>query len=360
MSTRIHQKRVILNRRSSSLILDSQAMIKRSSTMNSMTATPLVEAIFEKEASVVSSRLQNILLSSSMLKPSLRSVNSAPCTPKSVHFDQNNLENICLFRKAQTPSSIQQRGVFWADEDDSSSEDENSDKEEQEEIVRELICTNWPNRLADILNKKNKIIRVEKSHFRLTENTMIGKVLVKNLDYHKTVMIRYTFDFWETYKNVQASFCQHHKIYDVFSFHVNGIPKTCSTIYFAICYRVGDNQEYWDNNNGRNYEIHIVNKKKKIQKQQEEEKELCTRYDFGQSIYQAKNTPTTLAMPIPRRRSVPSREHAYLSSSPTCHSPLSSSPSSLVELNSQSYRDLVNKYCFYSTSPTRSPMSING
>jgi hypothetical protein len=315
--------------------------------------TPLVEATFEKEASVVSSRLQNILLSSSMLKPSLRSVNSASCTPKSVHFDQNNLENICLFKKAQTPSSIQQRGVFWADEDDEGSCTDSSDKEE-EEIVRELVYTNWPNRLADILNKKNKIIRVEKSHFRLAENTMIGKVFVKNLDYHKTVMIRYTFDFWETYGNVQASFCQHHKIYDVFSFHIDPIPQTCSTVYFAICYRVGDNQEYWDNNNGKNYEIQIVNNKKKVPK----EEEFCARYDFGQSIHQAKKLPTE-AMPIPRRRSVPTRD-AYLSSSPTCHSPLSSSPSSLVELNSQSYRDLVNKYCFYSTSPTRSPMSING
>jgi len=119
--------------------------------------------------------------------------------------------------------------------------------------------------------------------------------------------------------------------------------------------------------------LKYTGKKKPADEPQQPEDKLKARYDFGQSIHQAKSTNTipqpqkTLAMPIPispssrRPRSSSSPTASYHSPSPTasCHSPLASSPS-FMDLNSQSYMDLVNKYCFYSTSPSRSPMSING
>jgi hypothetical protein len=342
------------------------------------------------------------------LKPSLRLPNSAPCTPvaKSVHFD-DNLENICLFRKAQTPSTIRRGSVFWGKNDDESDfgtsdddeSDQDDDEEEQEQEEQHLVYANWPNRLADILNKKDRIIRVEKTNFRLNNSTLVGKVLVRNLDYHKTVMIRYTFDFWETVENVQAIYREstNKKMYDVFGFSIDDVSdKPNAVLYFAVYYKVGD-QEYWDNNDGKNYGIQIATSKRKpttIPPSSEptfmaahKEDGLSARYSFGDSMHQAKQPPTTrfttphhtsvhksssspslaslpaVAMPIPRRKTANGGREPFplFSSSPTsCHSPLASSPNSMVDLNSQSYMDLVNKYCFYSTSPSRSPMSING
>ncbi|KAI8355668.1 putative phosphatase regulatory subunit-domain-containing protein [Blakeslea trispora] len=312
------------------------------------------------------------------LKSSLRTPKSAsaPCSPttgmKSVQFSKHNLEDICLFKKAQTPLTISQRKIFWANSESESDSDEESSSSssgsDTEEPERSLVFANWPNRLAEMIDRKNRPIWVERNSFRLEQDILIGRVFVRNLDYHKTVVIRYTFDFWETVDNIEAKFYEGHKAYDVFQFKIT-MPKNASTLYFAINYTVGS-QSYWDNNDTRNYEIQFTNRKKQpvldlplpIKKTPSEDK-LTSRYDFGQSISQAKNNPTpqqqqqqqSLAMPIPSRRKSPSSSPTGIS----CHSPLASSPS-FMDLNSQSYMELVNKYCFYSTSPNRSPMSING
>ncbi|CAO3638128.1 unnamed protein product [Mucor hiemalis] len=495
-----NKKRVTLNRRASSLLLDYQAMlptpnkdevkeqvINNGDTLTNEYTRQLVESALSLPSSVKistkpanetitkltaaatvpqqqQSDINKLIQLPSRLKSSLRTPKSAsaPCSPttglKSVQFSKNNLEDICLFRKAQTPLAISQRNIFWANEDeeeeDSSSSSSSSSSEEETEPIKTLHYANWPTRLSDIIDKKTKVIRIEKSTIRLMTDLIVGKVLVRNIDYHKTVTIRYTFDFWETIDNVGARFHQQddHKSntsgsnnnnnsYDVFSFKIK-LPPNATTLYFAVHYKVGT-QDYWDNNDGRNYEVQIKTTTAKSTKKQHKKKTatksiekkednfidqdhtkedgLKARYDFSQSINLAKNNvfdintgnskllhkrsnssitnnkpkasnnntssistsaannitsipPTTnnsiipsslptipsvsstasVAMPIPMRR--------RSSSSPTglsCHSPLTSSPT-FMDLNSQSYLELVNKYCFYSTSPSRSPMSING
>jgi hypothetical protein len=376
-------KRVSLNRRSSSLLLDYQAMLKAKEEEPNEYTRQLVASALSLPASVKISTTKAPIITSEndkkidlprLLKSSLKNPRSAsaPCSPttglKSVRFNKNQLEEICLFRKAHTPLAISQKNIFWANDDEETSS--SSSDEDKDTPKRSLVCANWPTRLSDIIDRKNKVIRVDKNMIRLDGDLILGQVSVRNLDYHKTVTIRYTFDFWETIDNIQAVFYEGHKMNDVFRFKIN-VPSSASTLYFAINYKVGS-EEYWDNNDGRNYEIkiitaqHVVDSTATKQEKTTMEDGLKARYDFGQSIHQAKSTPTTipqpqktLAMPIPIS---PTARRPRSSSSPTglsCHSPLASSPS-FMDLNSQSYMDLVNKYCFYSTSPSRSPMSING
>ncbi|GAA5816725.1 hypothetical protein MFLAVUS_010257 [Mucor flavus] len=413
-----NKKRVTLNRRSSSLLLDYQAMVpttdkaqEERNGISSEYTRQLVASALSSSVQIATQQDKRIELPL-LLKSSLRTPRSAsaPCSPttglKSVHFNKDNLEDVCLFRKAQTPLAISQKNIFWGqdeqdDDDDSSSSSScsSSDEEEDQEKTnkKSLVFTNWPTRLSDLIDKKTKVIRIEKSTIQLLDHNklMTGKILVRNLDYHKTVTIRYSFDFWETIENCEAKFKQQHDhknnntTYDVFTFNIT-VPTDATNLYLAVNYKVGS-KDFWDNNDGRNYEIQINNSSsanKKILKNKLEKKEdgLKARYDFGQSIHRAirddqaikddKSSPVTIAaittatttavqrkqipkasvpIPIPmiRRKS---------SSSPTglsCHSPLASSPT-FMDLNSQSYMDLVNKYCFYSTSPSRSPMSING
>lgn len=403
------KKRVSLNRGSSSLLLDYQSMLNPKKTeepneytrqlvASALSLPPSTRITTTKVSSPPSITPQNKIDMPRLLKSSLRTPKSAsaPCSPtaglKSVHFNKAQLEEVCLFKKAQTPLAISQKNIFWADDEEETSSSSSSDDEEQDNATpeRSLVYPNWPTRLTDIIDRKNKMIRVDKNMIRLDGDWILGQVSVRNLDYHKTVTIRYTFDFWETIDNIQAIFYEDHKMNDIFRFKIH-VPSSASTLYFAIKYKVGS-EEYWDNNDGRNYEIKIVTKPKQakkirkkkhideiptVSKQQSMEDGLKARYDFGQSIHQAKSNTstatnattttskdipqpqTTLAMPIPISPTARRPRSSSSSTNLSCHSPLESSPS-FMDLNSQSYMDLVNKYCFYSTSPSRSPMPING
>lgn len=85
--------------------------------------------------------------------------------------------------------------------------------------------------------------------------TICGSVRVRNLDYHKTVHVRYTMDKWKTYTDLQATY----------------IPSSCDGysdrfqfVIYAPCISVGQRlelavrfqckgQQFWDNNKGANY-----------------------------------------------------------------------------------------------------------
>lgn len=118
-----------------------------------------------------------------------------------------------------------------------------------------------------------------------------GTIKVKNINFHKQVFIRCSFDKWSTYQDIQAQYVPseyystpigpssptsysatfyeanyqpNHKDYDTFRFqfdlpqHVNSSMSNNNSphniIQFCVCYKTG-NDEYWDNNFGVNYEI---------------------------------------------------------------------------------------------------------
>lgn len=359
-----NRKRVTLNKRPSSLLLDYQSMTESTNDYTRQLVTsalnlPSTTHVNIKPGTAYKLQEQEKVIdlpSTRLLKSSLRTPKSAPCSPtKSVQFDKENLENICYFKKAQTPLTISNRkDIFWAD---------GSDSEEEEEENVKLIFPNWSDsELTDVIDKRSKVIRIEKSSFEVQDNVLTGKLLVRNLDYQKTVTIRYTFDYWETVQNVQATYYSNHPsstLYDIFTFKIHLVKS--DSFYFAVQYQVGS-QEFWDNNNSKNYEIQFIHNTKN-KKEEKKEELLKKRYDFSQSIHQAKQSllSSTPAIPIDtpsKRQLLHHHQSKSANSSPTsshCHSPLASSPS--MELNSPSYMDLVSKYCFYSSSPTRSPMS---
>ncbi|XP_063919992.1 glycogen-binding subunit 76A [Zophobas morio] len=90
--------------------------------------------------------------------------------------------------------------------------------------------------------------------------TFKGLVRVKNLDFHKTVHVRYTVDSWKSFADVQAIYVENSC--DGFS------DKFCFTIYgnnlalgdkleFAIRFQCKGCQ-FWDNNNGKNYSLQCL------------------------------------------------------------------------------------------------------
>lgn len=89
---------------------------------------------------------------------------------------------------------------------------------------------------------------------------MVGTVKVKNISFHKEVIVRVTWDDW---KSQQDIFCTYNKAYgpatcahvvfDTFSFKIT-LPPSSKRLEFCICFRT-ETQEYWDNNEGKNYTI---------------------------------------------------------------------------------------------------------
>ena len=94
----------------------------------------------------------------------------------------------------------------------------------------------------------------------LKDYNLIGTVKVKNIAFEKKVTLRFTCDSWETHTDISANYAPSsqngNSVYDTFSFEIS-VPPNFSIhkkIQFAVCFEA-NNRQYWDNNNGKNYEV---------------------------------------------------------------------------------------------------------
>lgn len=85
--------------------------------------------------------------------------------------------------------------------------------------------------------------------------TITGTVRVRNLDFHKSVYIRYSLDQWKSYSDLQANYVEAScdGFSDKFSFMFFGNSLTVGQrIEMAIRFHC-KGQQFWDNNLGTNY-----------------------------------------------------------------------------------------------------------
>lgn len=98
-------------------------------------------------------------------------------------------------------------------------------------------------------------------------------LLVKNLSYHKKVMLRYSYNSWKTYADAGATFdgtvtvnsaCGNYlgidKFVCILDLQSDTSERTCFhddvKLSFAISYCAAE-VEYWDNNCGENYNVSV-------------------------------------------------------------------------------------------------------
>lgn len=89
-----------------------------------------------------------------------------------------------------------------------------------------------------------------------------GTVRVKNVDFHKSVHIRYSIDNWKTFADLQARYVPNScdGFSDKFSFQMYAHTLDVGgRLELAVRYQVRGAQ-YWDNNGGTNYVFQCVNK----------------------------------------------------------------------------------------------------
>lgn len=177
---------------------------------------------------------------------------------KTVRFcEQDKLEQVRLFLKSQKPSAVR-RG-------------DPSPSSFSQTI--ELKYPNWP---AKTVIRSRSTVRMESVQV-VTDNEndrqtttageicLAGRCRVANLAFEKHVVVRYTTDYWKSYRETEAKYREpivsSANTWDRFTFSIRLENKQDSdqpiTLFLALRYTVND-REFWDNNDGLNYQIDVI------------------------------------------------------------------------------------------------------
>ncbi|KHN97113.1 uncharacterized protein MAM_05222 [Metarhizium album ARSEF 1941] len=213
--------------------------------------------------------------SGELVRPALRghrrpsSVPGTPVFSKAVHFD-SHLEHVRHFLQVDRPLAVS-AGSSPADNYDGSAEypflaDSRGSKALPFEW--ELATPNFPH---DCLVRKTMPVRLEKVWLSNDHKSLLGSITVSNLAFHKSVVCRFTMDYWKTVSEVSAEYSHEirprHSLegHDRFTFAIklsDMADLESKTLFFCIRYTV-NGQEYWDNNSSTNFQVDF--KKKYLQ-----------------------------------------------------------------------------------------------
>ena len=195
-----------------------------------------------------------------------RRPSSMPGTPtygKAVHFD-NHLEHVRTFLQVDRPVAVS-AGSSPIENYESDTEFPFSRGPKAPKFEWELRLPNFPTQRPE---KAGVPVRMEKIYLSTDTKSLLGLVAVQNLAFHKLVVARFTFDFWQTTSEVKADYSndarrrQLRDGYDRFIFSVKIADQAHlekKTMFICIRYTV-DGQDFWDNNRAMNYQVDFCKK----------------------------------------------------------------------------------------------------
>ncbi|KAK8090411.1 hypothetical protein PG997_005372 [Apiospora hydei] len=243
--------------------------------------------------------------SGELVRPALRPASqrrpsSMPGTPtfsKAVHFD-SHLEHVRHFLQVDRPLAVS-AGSSPADNYESDTEYPfNTDKSATRTppFEWEVVIQNFP---VETPLRKALPIRVERIWMSPDQKSLLGSIAVANLAFQKSVVCRFTFDYWKTTSEVGAEYS--HEIrpreteagHDRFQFTIklsDFANLEAKTLYFCVRYNV-NGREYWDNNADLNFQIDF---RKKMLPQN------------GKRNFQGASSRPSHSLPRSNRRSSPS------------------------------------------------------
>ncbi|KAI4120838.1 MAG: hypothetical protein LQ338_006729 [Usnochroma carphineum] len=219
--------------------------------------------------------------SGELVKPALhrgglrRRPSSMPGTPtysKAVHFDATSLEHIRTFCGTDRPIVVS-AGTSPAEQYANDIEFPFGDdpaKDRAPAYEWEIRLTNFPRETPE---RKLAPVRVERVYLSSDNKNLMGSVAVANLAFHKTVVVRFTLDYWKTTSEVVADYnndVRRKQIDDgcdrfVFSIKLEDQANLENkTMFFCVRYNV-KGQVYWDNNNSINYQVDFAKRPKETE-----------------------------------------------------------------------------------------------
>ena len=208
------------------------------------------------------------------LRPSSRRrPSSMPGTPtysKAVHFD-SHLEHVRHFLQVDRPLAVS-AGSSPVEQYESESEfpfgSDEAGRPRAPPFEWEIKLANFP--YQDVETRKALPVHVERITLSSDNKNLIGSIAVQNLAFNKIVVSRFTFDYWKTTSDVVAEY--NHDVrrkeqndgLDRFSFSLklaDQVNLENKTMFFCVRYTV-NGQDYWDSNNGFNYQVDFSKKLK--------------------------------------------------------------------------------------------------
>lgn len=386
------------------------------STPASRSATNLPEE--SKESSASSSDIENNCaqkkpqivrkksgetVKSSLKLSSLVRHQSMPTTSKMVHFD-DNLERVRHFLHSEKPAAVsaqssptEERPKFhWGNDSDESESDSEDEEEEDPRLgfQRYLDRTEWQISLPNFkpTDHSDQMVFVENVFLSSDKNTLLGHIAVKNIAFEKHVCVKYSIDDWKTTTVLTAEYNDDVRRkrrvqgYDRFTFSINmgDFPQhaiSAKSIFFCVRYNT-PNGEFWDNNQGRNYQVDfmrvtkvksgVVARPQSVRlparhhrRSKSSETPTSSVYTFGQehkNDYGREDENDIFNSIRPKFRTSPSKENQFtsrydfgasLKSSPSKPGKAAKSDEAKLALNAKSYQELIDSYCFFGGKPDK-------
>ncbi|KAL2258315.1 hypothetical protein VTK26DRAFT_8404 [Humicola hyalothermophila] len=208
--------------------------------------------------------------SGELVRPALRPASrrrpsSMPGTPtfsKAVHFD-SHLEHVRHFLQVDRPLAVS-AGSSPVDNYESDTEypfsgDERSSLRSNS-FEWEIVVSNFP---VETPVRRAQPVHLERVWLSNDQKCLVGSVGVANLAFQKSVVCRFTLDYWKTTSEVAADYvCEirpvetaHGQDRFQFTIKLSDLANLESkTLYFCIRYNV-IGQEYWDNNGGTDFQV---------------------------------------------------------------------------------------------------------
>ncbi|XP_066150587.1 protein phosphatase 1 regulatory subunit 3B isoform X1 [Euwallacea fornicatus] len=132
------------------------------------------------------------------------------------------------------------------------------------EVENEPWEVTFPQPASDYVTFRKKLdeqkVSLENVIIKENEDQLIGTIKVQNISFHKEVFVRSTCDNWKTHEDAFCGYVSNHivngatyVVFDTFSFKIN-LPLKSRRMEFCVCFKC-DGEEFWDNNNGKNYAI---------------------------------------------------------------------------------------------------------
>jgi Carbohydrate/starch-binding module (family 21) len=212
------------------------------------------------------------LVRSALRPPSAKGrLSSMPGTPtysKAVHFD-SNLEHVRHFLQVDKPLAVS-AGSSPVENYENEMEfplgSNESGRSRQPSFEWEIRLSNFP---ADVKQRESWPVRFEGVFLSSDNKNLVGAIAVQNLAFQKLVVARFTLDYWKTTSEVAADY--NHDVRqrqndgcDRFNFSIKLVDLANlenKTMFFCTRYNV-NGQDYWDNNNGMNYQVDFTKKTK--------------------------------------------------------------------------------------------------
>ncbi|CAE6514801.1 unnamed protein product [Rhizoctonia solani] len=216
-------------------------------------------------------------LKSSLSSPNISAMNeprriakSAPTTPR-VHFKELGLESVVLFDKGARPITVS--GEYTgADDTETETETETGRGFPFPQVTPAPACVRLAPTTSQLAFQPPPHSHVHLQYLSLPAirpPRLHGTVLVRNVAFSKTVVVRYTTDNWETASEINATYNSSlppgivpgsiDAPWDKFTFTIklDDIERSLPdrTLFCVVKYEAHGVGEWWDNNQGQNYRV---------------------------------------------------------------------------------------------------------